>query len=430
MFDTFSEIKCGEFSQAEVDTAVRQMKNGKAPGLDGLPVEFWKLPKVKKSLKMFCNNTYNGNRPKEWGVSGLTPIPKKGDLTKTDNYRGISLTQVAAKVYNRLLLNRIRPVIDQVLRTSQNGFRQGRSTSSHLLALRRIVEKLKNHDMEAALVFIDFRKAFDSIDRNKMLLILNAYGVPTEIVDAVKVMYEDTSALVITPEGETDSFAINTGVLQGDPLAPFLFIICLDYALRTAIDCTDGLTLKRRQSQRYPAQVLADLAFADDIALLEDSLSAVQDLLLRVEKSCQVVGLFLNATKTKFMHLNPSNVGQLYSLDGYPIDQVDDFKYLGGFTNTDHDMRSRIGQAWGAINALHKVWKAPIKRETKTRVFKSTVETILLYGSDSWTLNVALRKSIDGIYTRMLRAAFNISWKSHTTNKVLYGKLPRISTAG
>ena len=140
VFDTFPEIKRGVFSQAEIDAAVRQMKSGKAPGLDGLPAEFWKLPKIKKSLLNFCNATYQGNRPKEWGISGLNPIPKKGNLRIPDNYRDISLTQVAAKVYNRLLLYRIRPVIDNALRPNQNGFRQERSTTSHILALRRIVE--------------------------------------------------------------------------------------------------------------------------------------------------------------------------------------------------------------------------------------------------------------------------------------------------
>ena len=105
VFDISPDILCGTFSQAEVDTAVRQMKNGKAPGLDGLPSEFWKLPNVKKRLRSFCNSTYEGNRPPEWGISGINPIPKKGNLRITDNYRGFSLTQVAAKIYNRLLLN-------------------------------------------------------------------------------------------------------------------------------------------------------------------------------------------------------------------------------------------------------------------------------------------------------------------------------------
>ena len=380
LFNTFPEINCGEFSQAEVDQAVRQMKSGKSPGLDGLPAEFWKLSRIKIILRKFCNETYNGNRPEQWGVSGLIPIPKKGDLRSTDNYRGISLAQVAAKTYNRLLLNRIRPALDKVLRSNQNCFRQERSTTSHILALRRIVEKLSNYNKEAVIIFIDFRKAFDSINRDKMFQILEAYGVPLAVVNAIKIMYHNTSAIVITPEGETDPFSINTGVLQGDPLAPFLFIVCLDYALRLSIQKSDRITLKRRQSRRHPPDVLADLDFADDIALFQDTAKDAQDLLIRVEQACQSVGLFLNASKTKYMHLNPSCE---CSLDGSPIELVSDFKYLGGYRNISHDMNTRIGQAWSAINSMNKIWKAPIKKQTKTKLFKQTVETILLYGSGS-----------------------------------------------
>ena len=91
-------------------------------------------------------------------------------------------------------------------------------------------------------------------------------------------------------------------------------------------------------------------------------------------------------------------------------------------------MNTRIGQAWSALNSLDRVWKASIKKETKLKVFKASVETILLYGSDSWSLNVALSKKLDGSYIKMLRTIYNISWRDHITNKSLYGHLPRIST--
>ena len=112
------------------------MKHGKAPRLDGIPIEVWQLPKLRKDLLKFCNKTYLGNRPPEWGISGIVPIPKKGDLTIPENYRGISLTQTAAKVYTRLLLNRIRPELEKILRPNQNGLRPQRYTSSQILALR------------------------------------------------------------------------------------------------------------------------------------------------------------------------------------------------------------------------------------------------------------------------------------------------------
>ena len=260
------------------------------------------------------------------------------------------------------------------------------------------------------------------------VFIRNTESLQMFVVAAIRVMYENTLALVITPEGKTEQFAIiDRGVLQGDPLAPFLFIICLDYALCSTITDSDGLTLKRCRSSRHPAAVLTDLNYADDIALLEDTIKSAQDLLNHVEKACQDVSLFLSISKTKYMHLNPSTNTSLVSSDGSPFELVQDFKYLGGYTDSGYDMNTRIGQAWSALDSLNKVWKAAIKNETKLKVFKVSVETILLYGSETWTLNVARSKKPDGSYTKILCTVYNISWRDHVTNKSPYGRLPCIS---
>ena len=182
----------------------------------------------------------------------------------------------------------------------------------------------------------------------------------------------------------------------------------------------------QRRSRRHAAEKLADLDYADDIALLEDCIEAAQDILKRVEKACQDVGLHLNAPKTKYMHLNPSSNTALLASDGSEIDRVNDFKYLGGYSDTEHDMTVRIALAWSTLHSLEAVWKSPIKKSTKTEVFKACIETLLLYGSESWTLNVKRQKHLNGTYTRMLRHAYNVSWKSHPTNKSLYGSLPRV----
>ena len=214
-------------------------------------------------------------------------MPKKGDLTRCTNYRGISLSQIASKIYTRFILNRIRPVIDKLLRPNQNGFRPGKSTSSHLLALRRIIEELCNHKKEAVITFIDFKKAFDSIDRSKILKILAAYGIFSKIVNAIRVMYENTSYLVVTFEDNTDIFQVGSGVLQEDPLASFLFIICLDYTLIISIFFLDRLTLERKGSRRVPSEKLAKLAVANDIALMEDTINKDESLLYKIETASQ-----------------------------------------------------------------------------------------------------------------------------------------------
>ena len=227
-----------------------------------------------------CNLALMKNQvPDQWSFSNIVPIPKTENISEPDNYRGISLTCIIANIFNRLILNRLRGVIDPYLRPNQNGFRAGRSTVGQILALRRIIEEVKANNLPAALTFIDFKKAFDSIHHGKMLKILKAYGIPPRLLKAIGSMYSRTQARVLTPGGETSWFRILCGVLQGDTLAPFFFIIVLDYALSTAIcgrEAELGFTITPRRSRRYPAVAQTDLDFADDIALLSNELVQAQ----------------------------------------------------------------------------------------------------------------------------------------------------------
>ena len=114
-----------------------------------------------------------------------------------------------------MILNRIRLYLDCHLRKNQNGFRSGRT----ILALRRLIEGVKDNNLEAILIFMNFNKSFDTIHRSKLLAILKAYGIPEELVTAIIIMYEDTTGKVL-PDGETDTFNILAGDLQRDTLAP------------------------------------------------------------------------------------------------------------------------------------------------------------------------------------------------------------------
>ena len=118
-----------------------------------------------------------------------------------------------------------------MLRRNQNGFRENRSTFGQILTVRCIIEGVKAKSLPAVLLFIDFSKAFDSIHRQNMRKILLAYKIPEVTVKAIMMLYTFTSSMVRAPDGDTDLFEITSGVLQGDTLAPYLFIICLHYAL-------------------------------------------------------------------------------------------------------------------------------------------------------------------------------------------------------
>ena len=163
-------------------------------------------------------------------------VPKMDDLSLPSNHREISLSSNVTKVMiNRMILNQIQAKVDPYLRPNQNGFGPGRSITTHILALRRLIERVKESSLKATLVFIDFKRAFDSIHREKMLKILRFHGIPELIVGAIGLLYTGTKDKVLSLDGDTDFFDILAGALQGDTLASYIFTIMLDYAMRQAI---------------------------------------------------------------------------------------------------------------------------------------------------------------------------------------------------
>ena len=161
---------------------------------------------MQEFLHECCNRVYSQETIQIWTEGCLIPFPKKGDLASPKNYRGITLTPIAAQIYNLMLLNRIRPKIDPLLRKNQNGFRTNRSTSSQILTISRLLEGVKSHNLPAILLFVDFSKAFYSIDRNNIKHILKSYGIPAETVNAILMLYLNTRSMVRSPDGDTQFF--------------------------------------------------------------------------------------------------------------------------------------------------------------------------------------------------------------------------------
>ena len=137
-----------------------------------IPSEVWKTRQFDDILLRHCNAVNNQNPIDRLMKGCILPFPKKSDLRLAKNYRGITLTSIAAKIYNALLRNRIEPKIDNILRINQNGFRRNRSTNSQILTIRRILEGVRAKKLPATILFVDFTKAFDSIHRGKMEQIL------------------------------------------------------------------------------------------------------------------------------------------------------------------------------------------------------------------------------------------------------------------
>nr|XP_039261658.1 uncharacterized protein LOC120337827 [Styela clava] len=169
-------------------------------------------------------------------------------------------------------------------------------------------------------------------------------------------LYMHTTAQVISSDGNTEFFEILAGVLQGDTLAPYLFIIALDYVMRQTTEEKQnlGFILDRARSRRHPAKVICDADFADDLALMTNNLNQAQILLTGLGQAARQIGQHINGSKTEYMLFNQDN-GELNTIGGDVLNQVEDFRYLGGWVNTcSKDISTRIGMAWSALSKLEK----------------------------------------------------------------------------
>ena len=190
-----------------------------------------------------------------------------------------------------------------------------------------------------------------------------------------------------------------------------------------------GLLIEKRRSRRHPPTIVTDLDFADDIALISEQMHQAQEMISRVETETRKIGLYLNVKKTETMQFNQEVETPITGKNGGIIKVVNNFKYLGGsMQSTEKDFEMRKALAWPSCHKLKKVWKSNLNRKLKIRFFIATVESVLLYGSETWTINRTLQKRLDSCYKRMLRMALDISWKRKLTNEELYGELPPVSS--
>ena len=139
----------------------------------------------------------------------------------------------------------------------------------------------------------------------------------------------------------------------------------------------------------------------------------------------------MNAKKTQFMVYNQPTQVEIHTVNDSCLEEVKDFKYLGSWAQgTEQDIKVRKAMACKACNKLTKIWKSTLSRNLKIKLFHATVESVLLYGCETWTITARIRKALDGCYTRMLSAesALNVDWKTHMTNEELYGDITQITT--
>ena len=288
------------------------------------------------------------------------------------------------------------------------------------MALRCVIDTCIVTNTTASLVFVDFRKALDTIHRSSIPVILNQYNVPNCLISDIIKMYSDTSACVSAELGPTEWFKTTSGVLQGDTLSPYLFIVLLDYAQKKTLQDDVGFVVCKRSGRRHPAIYIGVLAYADDICLLAESIDDVECSLHRLETSAAEIGLTINYNKTKAMHLEQASVRHVRFGNGDPEDSCDKFEYHGVPTsNAESVFQPRLSKAWAAPTNLRSIFSSKANDAIKICLCRSAVESILLYGLECLPLTSTLQDKLDSAYRRILRYALWVHFPDCISNAEL-----------
>ena len=414
-------IHMGSITKVEIHAAVKKLKRGKAPGLDNIPPEALKEGGAitVDVLHKFLNKIWKeGEIPNEWKVGLLIKLPKKGDLSLCKNWRGIMLLSMVGKILSRVILERLKGALDALLREEQAGFRRGRSCTDQIATLRIIVEQSVEWQSSVYICFVDFAKAFDSVNREVLWKLLRYYGVPEKITNLIRKFYEGFKAQIVHSGLLTESFEMLTGVRQGCLLSPLLFLVVLDWVSKQAFGTS------ARGIQWHLMKRLEDLEYADDLALLthrvQDMRSKMEDLIVNGGR----VGLRVNADKTKLMKVVTNQAGGV-RIGQELLEEVESFQYLGSIINktggTDEDIMARIGKARQVFAMLKPVWRtSSLSRKTKLRIFSSNVKSVLLYGAETWRITNNLLNKLQVFVNKCLRSILGIRWPEKIRNEDLW----------
>ena len=427
-------------SLEEVRAALFRLKNRKAAGMDGIPVELLKHGGESTVIwlhAIICKVWETERAPKAWKEAALVPLHKKGDPRVCDNYRGISLLSVPGKVYARVLLDRINHVVEQRLLENQCGFRPGRSCVDHIFSLRQLMEKSREWKRPLYVCFIDLRKAYDSVNRDALWRVLKRYGISDKLLRLIADLHTDTRCKVRVNGEYSDWFDVKNGVRQGCVLAPTLFNVFIDFIVRVSQDPerVSGVEIKYRIKDGLMWHTAANLRdsgvyaradktrldatmYADDISLVSDNPEILKAMIMSLETAKQRYGMCINTGKTKILaYAPPSNPApDPVVLRGDVISCESNFRYLGSILRSDcglvSEITQRIASASRVFYSLYpRLWKRSlqISLATKVRIYETLVLSILLYASETWAIPQMLLQRLEVFHMRCLRIILGVT---------------------
>ena len=342
----------------------------------------------------FFNRIYNnGEFPDIWSKFIIIPIHKKGSKNNPDNYRGIALLEILSKIYISILNKRLTFYVNAYdkLSEAQAGFRAGYSTIDNAFILQAIISRyLGQKGRKFYVAFIDFRKAFDSVHRNILFETLYNNGIKGKLLTAIKSIYKSVKACVRHSNICSDDFFCPVGLRQGCNLSPCLFALFIN----ELADVFSHGNCNGIQIHPDTVQIFL-LMFADDVALLADTVNDLQKKLNLLHLFCIENKLTVNAEKTKNMIFKRGGKlarNEKWYYNNIAIDIVSNFTYVGvNFTSRLSFYKMAEAMSCKAKRVLVSLLSSlycysPLPYKTFFTIFDSKISSVLMYGSEIWGL--------------------------------------------
>lgn len=302
-----ADICEGLFTFEECKQSVEDLKINKSPGSDGLTAEFYKIfwPKIGNLVTNTLNNCYmktEMSRTQKQSIISL--IFKKGDPENIENWRPISLLNTDYKIAARTLAKRIQKVLPKIISLDQQGYIKNRFIGFNIRQIQDIIDYTDIFEIDGAILFLDFRKAFDTLEWASLLEVIKHFGFKTNFINWVKTLYKDINSCIINNGWKCNMFAISRGVRQGCPLSALLFIIVAEIlAIKIrSCDIIKGISVK--VNNKTHALKISQLA--DDTTLFLKDENDIEQALKIIYEFGNFSGLKLNKNKTSGLWIGAS----------------------------------------------------------------------------------------------------------------------------
>ncbi|CAG2231612.1 unnamed protein product [Mytilus edulis] len=379
-----------DITHEEVKRAVISLKVNKAVGVDEIPSEVLKNPRLLNFLLSLFNKCFfSGTIPTIWRKGIINPIPKSSTSNPKDPmcYRGLTLVPVCYKLYCHILNNRLLEWEEEnnILDDCQNGFRKGRSTIDHIKSLSSIIETRKLKRLSTFTAFIDFRKAYDGIDRNLLCQKLLDIGICGNMYNAIVSLYKSVECCVRVNGQLTDWFNVQCGLKQGCLLSPLLFNVYVNGLVTYICSLNVGINIDEEN--------VSILLYADDLVLLAGSESDLQVLLDGLQLWCAENKMTINHNKSNVVHFRPNSTPRTinsFKCGELDINVVGKYTYLG-LVLTEHldyqimakHVAASANRALGLVISKYKSFGG-LPFDSFTKLYDSIVWSTISYGAAVW----------------------------------------------